>query len=122
MPKKISRLRNCCPLNWTGVPRIVPCSLPQAISEPVVVSAPSMTSKPSAPRVNSDMRVAVHDELGDADQGGGDGAEGVRERGPLRHGRHRHPDGHERADDRADDQAGDDPFVEVRCRGGRACR
>ncbi len=36
-----------------GLPWIVPCSLPAAISDPVVVSAPSITSNPSAPRVTT---------------------------------------------------------------------
>jgi hypothetical protein len=37
---------------------MMPWSLPQAISEPVVVSAPSMTSKPSALRVTADISLA----------------------------------------------------------------
>ena len=58
-------------------------------------------------------RAGVHEELGDADQGRGNGAEGVRKRGSLRHGRHRNPDGEGRADQRAEDQAGDDPSIEL---------
>ena len=40
-----------------GLPWMMPCSLPAAISEPVVVSAPSMTSNPSAPRVTTPISV-----------------------------------------------------------------
>ena len=43
--------------------------------------------------------------VGDADQRGGQRAERVRQRRPLRHGGHRHPDGHRRADQRADHDA-----------------
>ena len=51
MDKPISRFRAFWPRNCTGLPAMTPCSLPAAISEPVVVRAPSMTSNPSAPRV-----------------------------------------------------------------------
>ena len=51
----------------------------------------------------------LDEELADADQRRGKCAEGVRERGSLRHGGHGNPDGHPCADDGADREAGDDP-------------
>ena len=60
-------------------------------------------------RVTAGHIMRVHKKLADADQGRGQCAERVGERGPLGHGGHRNPDGHPRADDRADGKAGDDP-------------
>jgi len=51
MARKMIRLMAFWPRNWMGLPGMVPCSLPAAISDPVVVSAPNITSNPNAPRV-----------------------------------------------------------------------
>ncbi len=53
--------------------------------------------------------VDVDHEFADADEGRGEGAERVGERGPLGHGGHGDGDGHPRADDGAEGEAGDDP-------------
>ena len=55
------------------------------------------------------VRVAV--VFGDADQRGGERAEGVRQRSPLRHRGHRHPNAHGCAQRRAQQQANNDPGV-----------
>ncbi len=47
----MARLTKFWPRNWTGLPWMMPWSLAAAMREPVVVSAPSMISKPSAPRL-----------------------------------------------------------------------
>ena len=49
--------------------------------------------------------------LGNADQGRGECAERVRQRGPLRHRGHRHPHAHGQAQRRADQKSDDDPGV-----------
>ena len=66
--------------------------------------------------------IGVDQEFADADQGRGQRAECVRERGPLRHGGHGNPDGHPRADDGAEGETGDDPDPGDDVRADRACR
>ena len=68
-----------------------------------------------ADRLASDARQMV--VVRDADERGGQGAEGVRDGGPLRHRGHRHPDRHRRADapSRAT-RPDDDPVVSRRSR------
>ena len=55
--------------------------------------------------------LAVPEELRDADEGRREAAERVRERRPLRHGRHRDPEAHRDADRRAREEPDDDPLV-----------
>ncbi len=86
--------------------------MPKAIKTPVIVSEPNITSKPSAaitapliaPCCAAEVLVVL-----DADQRGGQRPEGVRDRGPLRDGGHRHPDRDRRADGRAKHQPDHDP-------------
>src|ERR1700738_5238013 len=51
MARAMAALTKFWPRNWTGLPWMMPCSLAAAMSEPVVVRAPSMISKPRAPRL-----------------------------------------------------------------------
>ena len=44
-----AKLTAFCPRKVIGRPVISSCSLPNAMNEPVTVSAPNSTSKPSAP-------------------------------------------------------------------------
>ena len=88
----------------------ISCSFPAAITLPVNVSEPMITSSPiSAMPKRGDVRRS--DVIfGDTDHRRRKRAEGVAQRGPLRHRRHlHHAEGN--ADRRADDQRDDDPLV-----------
>ena len=88
----------------------ISCSLPAAIRLPVNVSEPRMTSADSTAIMNGGTSGCLQVIFGRADQGDAQGAEGVRERGPLRHGRHLHA-AQGRPDDRAQHQRDGDPLV-----------
>ena len=90
----------------------ISCSLPAAIRLPVNVRYPRITSTPIAPirNVVSSPSCSHRMYFAVPTSAGGQAAEGVRQRRPLRHRGQRHL--RERnADRRADDEGDDDPRV-----------
>ena len=105
-----AKLKMFWPLKVIGAPGMRSCSLAKATRLPVVVSAPSSTSKPSAHRETAERR-AVLVIFHDADERRGERAESMRERGPLRHARSSAPSRASPPIEPAEQQAGDDPVV-----------
>ena len=88
----------------------ISCSFPAAITLPVKVSEPIMTSKRDLAHLKARDRRGAHVILGDADHGRRKRAESMAQGGPLRHGRHMHQAQWD-ADSGADDQGDEDPLV-----------
>ena len=104
------RLTMFCPLYVIGRCGRISCSLPAAITLPVNVSDPRITSSASTAIMNGEHVRRAQVIFGDADHRDAERAEGVAERGSLRHGGHlHHAEGD--ADDRAEHQRDDDPPV-----------
>jgi hypothetical protein len=104
----IPRLRKWRPGSSSGLLRMTPCSLPNAITEPVKVTAP--TNTPTNTSI-SWMRASVPvssgrgpEHRGKADQHGGRADEAVQDGDQLRHGGHLDPRREHGADAAADRQ------------------